>query len=507
MASLGTLPTEASLAVCDACHALKTQLTDGHWTGSGDLAGYYSLGMAWLDGRPYTPDGQVASFAYQGTHRSSACYLNGAMSCTSCHEPHGQGYWDVNRRALRSPFDDAQCTACHAAKAQDPEAHTLHPPDSEGARCVSCHMPYLQHPAVGDAVPFSRADHTVSIPRPFPSAPDSPLAPVDACIQCHGDWQPEEARVAVEAGWGSIKPRRPLVAALATAPEEAPAARAEVDPGTARGGTPERILRPDLYDPVAQLTLLADFAVAELRPGTPFSQEVMEGLWGVTASRDMDVQALALAILHLAAGEQRTEVQRLARFLEPTSESDPLRRRWVASLTYLGDQWRENGRRDNALAAYRAGLELLPEQVYLLQAVGVLLREEGRPWLERAVEADPGRPLTRVALALFHQAAGNLERARSILAEATEEDPNDPLIYQVYGRVLAAGGDLAGARTALEQAAGLDWGTPDVLEDLMAVQETVGDLEAARVTARRLLAFVPGHREALRLSGEAPPAR
>ncbi|NNF28185.1 MAG: hypothetical protein HKN73_13255 [Gemmatimonadetes bacterium] len=485
--SLSTLPTEASLAVCDACHSLKGQLREGHVTGSGDLGRYYSLGMAWLDGQPYTADGRVASFAYQGTHRSSACYLDGAMSCTSCHEPHGQGYWDVNRKLLASPFDDGQCTACHAAKAADPEGHTLHPPSSAGARCVSCHMPYVQHPAVGEAVPFSRADHTVSIPR----AASSRGRLRSACSTCHGDWTRDEIEREILSGWGPLKRPRPLVDALTRRSE----ALAQEPPG--------ELFRADLYDPVARLTLMAHFAVEAIQPGVPAPPEVTRGLWAQADSRNPDVAAMALAILHLTEGHRAPQIQRLSEALEPLSESDPLRHRWVASLTYLGDRWREDGRTDDALAAYRAGLALLPEQVYLLQAVGVLLREDGGPWLERAVAAEPNRPLTKVALALFHQAAGSPDRALLVLEEALAQSPTEPITHHIYGRVLASTGDRDGARTALERAADLDWGSPDILRDLMTVQEALGDREAARRTARRLLAFSPGHAEATRILNAA----
>ena len=46
------------------------------------------------------------------------------MDCVSCHEPHGQGYWDTDRRPLASPFDDGQCTSCHPSKMADIQAHT-----------------------------------------------------------------------------------------------------------------------------------------------------------------------------------------------------------------------------------------------------------------------------------------------------------------------------------------------------------------------------------------------
>ena len=150
---------DQSLEVCFQCHALKDVVAEGHLSGM-PLDEYYALKLPILGDEPYVADGRVATFAYQGTHLSSSCYLDGSMTCVSCHEPHGQGYWDVNRAPLASEVDDGQCTACHGAKAADPEAHSGHPA-AAAVTCVACHMPYLQHPEVGDDVPFARSDHTI----------------------------------------------------------------------------------------------------------------------------------------------------------------------------------------------------------------------------------------------------------------------------------------------------------------------------------------------------------
>ncbi len=172
---------EKSLGVCFRCHALKDVVQEGYLPRA-QLADFYALKLPVLGDDPYLPDGRVKSFAYQATHLSSSCYVDGSMTCVSCHEPHGPGYWDVNRVPLADESDDRQCTSCHAAKAADPEAHTFHPAGSTGAQCVSCHMPYLQHPEVGPAIPFARSDHTIPVPRP---QLDGRLGLVSACRGCH----------------------------------------------------------------------------------------------------------------------------------------------------------------------------------------------------------------------------------------------------------------------------------------------------------------------------------
>ena len=98
---------------------------------------------------PYGVDGRIKTFGYQQNHLFSDCFINGAMTCTSCHNPHSQGYQDINRQKLVDRFDDRQCTACHSSKANNVSAHTFHQEKSVGSNCVSCHMPFRQQAGIG----------------------------------------------------------------------------------------------------------------------------------------------------------------------------------------------------------------------------------------------------------------------------------------------------------------------------------------------------------------------
>jgi len=124
LASLVDLDKDESIGVCLQCHALKRRLEPGYLPGA-QLEDHFSLKAPLIGDRPFTPDGRVRTFAYQQNHLYSACYYAGSMTCVDCHDPHGQGYQDQNRRPLTGPLDDGQCTGCHASKAGGAD-HTFH---------------------------------------------------------------------------------------------------------------------------------------------------------------------------------------------------------------------------------------------------------------------------------------------------------------------------------------------------------------------------------------------
>ena len=309
---------EESLEACFACHALKDVVQEGYLPGA-PLADYHALKLPVLGDDPYLPDGRVRTFAYQATHLSSACYVDGGMTCVSCHEPHGLGYWDINRTPLASETDDRQCTSCHASKADDPVAHTFHPPESPGSRCVSCHMPYLQHPEVGNAVPFARSDHTIPVPRP---ALDGRLGLVSACRGCHTDQSEIALQARVDEWWGALRPHDAPTAGLLA-----------VTDGMGEDLAARLLLHPEERGDMASFQALARFAGGWMTPGEPLGAEAGGRITQMASSPDPDLRALALAILH-ASGPGATLDLDAAINREPL----PVRRRWVMILGFFSDE-------------------------------------------------------------------------------------------------------------------------------------------------------------------------
>ena len=483
IASLAWLEKDASLQVCLQCHAVKDVLAEGYLPGE-PLETYYALKYPILGDRPYFPDGRVRTFAYQANHLASACYLQGPMDCVSCHEPHGQGYQDIERRPLSGPYDDGQCTSCHASKGADPAAHTYHPAGSEGSRCVSCHMPYLQHPSVGEGVPFARSDHTIAVPRPVF---DADLGIESACAGCHDDIAPNELQRQARAWWGEPKPHRPLIAGIT---------------GEFRARNPaeaaELLLRPEETDPLIQFQALGRLVTTYLTPDAELPAVARERLEALAGSPDLDVRSLALASLHWTRGDDPAVRQRLVDALEGAPSDRALRGRWLLALGFLGDRARDDGDFATARVAYRKALELRSDDPRILHSLGQMHSREGAfdlavDALRRSLAVDPLQPLAWVNLGVALVGAGDPSAAREAYAEALRLNPHEALAHFNLGNVEQRAGRLAEAAASYERAVEADLGLGVAHFELARTYLRLERIEDALPHARRAVEFMPDH--------------
>lgn len=488
-ASLTTVDTDGSLETCFQCHALKDVVREGHLPGP-PLADYYALKFPLLGDDPFYADFRVKTFAYQATHLSSACYLDGSMTCVSCHDPHGQGYQDEFGGPVAGRFDDEQCTSCHASKALDIPAHTFHPAGSEGARCVSCHMPYLQEPEVGAQVGYARSDHTIPVPRP---AFDASLGIESACQACHQDQSPDVLEDQARAWWGDLKPHRPLIQALATWGTTSGPGSPSLDEAAALD-----LLKPEQHDPLAQFGALGRILTTYLDPDASVSSAPIEGrLWALAESEDLDVRALALASIHWWRGSDSPTRNRLVDVLSSAGpEEDRLRQRWVLGLSFLGDDARTRGDAARALVAYGKALELMPDDPRLLGAAGAALNQVGDfqgavPYLQRSAAGAPGHALTLVNLGIALAALGDVGGATESYAAAARANPSEPLAFFNLGNLYLRQDAFREASLAYERALELDPGLARGHYNLARAYIQLGRYQEALPRARRALEFEP----------------
>ena len=481
---LATFTKDASLNVCFRCHALKDVMQQGFLPGK-PLADYYSVGLTMLGGGPFYPDGRVRSFAYQGNHRYSDCYLNGSMACVDCHDPHSQTYRDIWGRELTDRFADEQCTDCHASKAEHPEEHTFHEPGTEGSRCVECHMPYLQHPELGYQLRFARSDHTIPIPRP---GSDDRMGVVNACAQaqCHADSSVAALERVTREWYGELKPHKPIVASLleSEALDENSATVVLLDSAAAF--------------PAAQIEALGVFVARFLRPNMArLDADVSQALWQLSSSHDLDVRATALAALHLARGQDGDTFELLIEALENAEDAGlSVRVRWATALGTFGDHYFELGEWRSAIAAYRKALEINAGMPAVLMNMGLAHayaqnHDSAVVSLRRSIEVDRRQPLAWVNLGFSLESLGDTVGAERAYRTALSISEHEPVGHFNLANVLFRRGDLAPAIEHYERATALQPTLAQAHLNLVRALVAEDDLRGALAAARLWLRYFP----------------
>lgn len=162
------LNRDQQMEICLQCHLQSTSSPLPHSIvkpgrgvfsfRAGEPLGDYAAFFDHPPGAGYDDKFEIAHAAYR--LRQSACYLQSAMTCTTCHNPH-----DVKRGDAAVAQTMAACRACH----QQVPARVEHKKASE---CVSCHMPQRR---TEDAVEVVMTDHRI-VRRPAKGALTARLA-------------------------------------------------------------------------------------------------------------------------------------------------------------------------------------------------------------------------------------------------------------------------------------------------------------------------------------------
>lgn len=487
LSPLATLDKDASSRVCYQCHAVKDRLRDGFVSGE-KLETYYSTKFPLLGDRPLTPDGRVRTFAYQEGQQYSDCYLNGGMTCVSCHDPHDQRYRDINGVSLPGRFDDRQCTSCHAGKTDDPPAHTKHKAGSTA--CTSCHMPLRQEPETRSAsaatrvVAYARSDHTISIPRP---ALDSALGLVSACATCHVGTSAADQERQIHAWWGELKPLHPAVAA-----QLRPMAGSDSDALALLQPRGSSDADPHGY---ARFAGVARFLEQYVRADAGFADTVALRLRALSRLSDQDLRAAALAARHLADGGTRSTRRTLASALRVEGDSDAgLRDRWAVILGFMGDRSVASGDLQGAMTAYTRALDIRPTNARVLLSRANTQRDAGDfagalASYQRSLSFERNSPLAWVNFGIALAAAGDTSSAITALDNAGTLDPGEPLAWFNLGNIAFVRGDVARAMALYERTARLDPSIAPAHFQLARISLLRKDLRAALRSLRRGLAF------------------
>jgi len=123
----------------------------------------------------------------------SACYRKGTAQCASCHAPHLPDFSNNPTSMKFKSTPDNMCLQCHAEYKSGINKHTHHAAESEGSRCVSCHMPRIVN-----ALLFQARSHQIEIPQADLTARFGQSESPNACLICHGDKDAAWASQALE---------------------------------------------------------------------------------------------------------------------------------------------------------------------------------------------------------------------------------------------------------------------------------------------------------------------
>jgi predicted CXXCH cytochrome family protein len=124
------------------------------------------------------------TFIVEALERSQ-CFRKGQASCGTCHDPHSPETSSNPRSVKFAQEPNLMCIGCHANFQSDTAvaAHTHHRVNSEGSRCVSCHMPRIM-----DALLFKARTHQIDdIPNAEMTLRFGQQESPNACLFCHAE--------------------------------------------------------------------------------------------------------------------------------------------------------------------------------------------------------------------------------------------------------------------------------------------------------------------------------
>ncbi len=486
---------EAQLDACAPCHSRRSQLNPDYVHGQPFLE---SFAPELLRAGLYHADGQILDEVYvYGSFVQSKMHAAG-VACTDCHNPHSLEPLETG---------DALCMQCHTefaptdrfptlqAKSYNTREHHGHPPESEGARCVSCHMPERTYMVIDE-----RRDHSFRIPRPDLSAA---VGTPNACNDCHGDQTPGWA-VEQLAGWRE-------------------AAGAEVDAGPHYGYAIARARMgdPESFVPLVELALDAEAppivraTALDLLRG--FGPDAVQAAQALLTEEDVLVRTAAVRGLDVLSGAQKLQAisvaedeslavqveagRVLAEVLEVMAGGGGLM--MAGPVEEFRELW--GAAVKAAYARYEAAQALSADLPSAHLNLGVLYEDLGRSEdaereYELALEQDPAFLLARFNLATLLNKLGRNRSALAVLSKGLEFSPDEGELHYSLGLLQAEMGDQQASAESLLRAAARLPGRRGVHRNaglaLLAVGRTV-EAEQILMDGARLYPEDPGLQHAL----------
>jgi predicted CXXCH cytochrome family protein len=490
--------TNAEVEVCAQCHSRRAQVAEGHVAGAPFHDSYIPdlivTGIYHADGQQRDEDYTYGSFL-------QSRMFHAGVTCSDCHDPHTQ--------TLRAP-GNAVCTQCHTPARFDTPAHTMHPTGSQGAQCVSCHMPATTYMQVDP-----RRDHSIRVPRPDQTVS---LGVPNACNACHTDRSAAWAAQQVRSRWGHDPQGFQRFAEAFAADDSARAAAPAALAGVAQDATEPPFVRASALARLAGSGGPAERETARLSLGDPDPMVRRAALLALEQTPPEERVAVAAPLLRDSSRIVRLQAAWMLAPISTGLTSDEDREaftraagEFVASQRFnadrpenritLGNFFAQMGRVGEAAAEYRAAIHLAPRFSAAYVNLADLMRTAGREadaerTLREGLAEAPDDADLHHALGLSLARSGRLADAVAELGRASALAPDRPDLAYAYAVGLHSAGRVREAIATLETALGRHPSDHDLLFALATFHRDAGEIDAAIRYAERLAAVSPGDPEA-----------
>jgi tetratricopeptide (TPR) repeat protein len=514
---------EQTNSMCAPCHAKMRPLTTSFQPGDR----YYDhFDLTTLEHPDFYPDGRDLGENYTYTlWRMSPCIQSGKLDCLHCHTSSG-------RYRFKGKDTNDACMPCHEEWVSNAAAHSHHAGDSEGSKCVSCHMPMTEFARM------RRSDHSMLPPAPAATiAFESP----NACNLCHTDrdaeWADRHVREWRDRDYqAAVLHRAGLIAAARKGDWKRLPGMLEYIGGEDReevfATSLIRLLQacdderkwPAILKSLEDSSPLVRSAAATTLAAN-LTPEVVEAL--LRATRDEYRLVRVQAALSLAPCPREwvkpEDREGLDRALGEYLAAQMSRPDHWASHYNLGNYHSTRGESELALEAYRVSLKLDPERIeprvnasmvharrgetgeaekLLREALriapanaeanfnlGLLLAEmgetgEAQELLRRALKSDPALAAAAYNLGIL-LAQDQITEAISWCRKAFELRPRDAKYAYTLAFYLNQSGDQDGASGVLEEILLQQPASPDVYSLLAALYQQQGKLDRLRSVYER----------------------
>lgn len=492
--------------LCSGCHAKASPLTPAYLPGE-RFFDHYDL--ATLEDPDFYPDGRDLGENYTLTSWTmSPCAKTGQLDCLHCHTSSGR------YRFKQEKFNNA-CSPCHEDKVQDPTAHTHHPAESAGSKCISCHMPMTSFARM------NRSDHSMLPPTPATTmAYQSP----NACNLCHRDknavwadqlvrqWRPRDYQAPV------LKRAALIDAARKRDWMKLPEMMAYIgDPKRDAIFTASLIrLIPPTQDQKLQETLL----VATNDPSPLVRGAAVQALGRMPTTASLQTLIMATGddsrLVRVRAAAALAAFPKLTAPPAYQAQLKQANDEYLASITVRADQWSthynlanyrlDRGELQSAVDSYQTAMQLDPEAIMPMVNLSIAHarmgeNDQAEKVLLKAIKQAPDNAAANFNMGILKAAQGKSGDAEKYLKKAFQADPQmAPAAYNLC--IITAQDRIGEAVIWCRKAAELRPQELKYAYTLAFYLNQQGDKDAASNILQELLEKYPRHQDAERLLKE-----